>query len=218
MVRPSQGIDKGLLRSGVALYSEHGCAGLSVRKVAQHAGANPAMFHYHFANKQVFLRAVLQQVYDDMFGQLMASESRAGPATERLRATLTTLALFIREHRAMVARLVVDAVNGEQVVHEFLRANVPRHLGLLMALLEEAQHEGSLRETAPLQGFAFLMGAVAAPVLMASAAEHLQLAPAPWADQLHGQVIGDDAIAERIALALEALARQAPRAIKRTRS
>lgn len=210
MVRPSQGIDKGLLRSGVALYSEHGCAGLSVRRVAQHAGANPAMFHYHFANKQVFLRAVLQQVYDEMFGQLVASEGRAGTPLERLRATLTTLALFIREHRAMVARLVVDAANGEVVVREFMRANAPRHLGLLMSLLDEAQRAGAIREMAPLQRFTFVMGAVAAPVLIASAAAQLQLAPLAWAGLLEQQVVSDQAIAERVDLAIEALRADKP--------
>ena len=61
MPRPSQNIDEALLRSGLALLPRLGCSGLSVRRVAEHAGVNPAMFHYHFQSKAVFLRSVLQQ-------------------------------------------------------------------------------------------------------------------------------------------------------------
>lgn len=210
MVRPSQGIDTALLRSGAVLYPLHGCAGLSVRRVAEHAGANPAMLHYHFGNKNAFLRAMLQQTYEGLFERLSHSGPAGGTPQQRLRATLLSLGQFVREQRPLVVRLLVDAAAGEPVVHEFLQANAPRHLGLLMRLLAEA---GAGRQLgAPLQCFVFVMGAVAAPVLAASAATRLKLAPALLGHRLEAEVLSDAALAQRIDLALLALGLPPPRA------
>ncbi len=205
MARPSQGIDQALLRSGLALLPQLGCAGLSVRRVAEHAGVNPAMFHYHFGNKAAFLQAVLQQLYEQMFAKLSAGATREGPVLDRLQGALITLASFVREHRALVGRLAIDAANGETVVHDFVRANAPRHLGLLMQLMAEAEAAGELRPTPPLQRFVFLMGAVLSPMLVAPAIAALGVAPAIVGATVQAQVLSDEAIAQRVQLALGAL-------------
>lgn len=205
MPRPSQGIDQALLRSGLALLPQLGCAGLSVRKVAEHAGVNPAMFHYHFGNKAAFLQAVLQQLYEQMFAKLSAGATREGPVLDRLHGALITLAGFVREHHALVGRLAIDAANGETVVHDFVRANAPRHLGLLMHLMAEAEAAGELRPTPPLQSFVFLMGAVLWPMLVAPAIASLGVAPAIAGAAVQAQVLSDEAIEQRVQLALGAL-------------
>ncbi|MEK8034102.1 TetR family transcriptional regulator [Ideonella sp. DXS29W] len=208
MPRPSQGIDQALLRSGLALWPQSGCAGLSVRKVAEHAGVNPAMFHYHFGSKGAFLEAVLQQVYEQMFSQLSASAARDGPVLGRLEDALLTLARFVREHHALLARLAIDAAHGETVVQQFLRTNAPRHLTLLLQLLGEAESAGLLIPAPPMQRFVFLMGSVAAPMLMVQAMAALGVAPA--AAMGAAQALSDDAIRQRVQWALAALVQRPP--------
>ena len=205
MARPSQGIDQALLRSGLALLPELGCTGLSVRRVAEHAGVNPAMFHYHFGSKAAFLRAVLQQLYEQMFAGLSAGAARGGTAVERLHAALFSLAGFVREQRPVIGRLAVDAANGEAVVHEFVRANAPRHLGLLLALAQEAEQAGELQPMAPVQRFAFLMGSIVAPLLVVPAVAAVQALPPALAATAIDQVLSDDALHQRISMALQAL-------------
>jgi AcrR family transcriptional regulator len=205
MARPSQGIDQALLRSGLALLPQLGCAGLSVRRVAEHAGVNPAMFHYHFGNKAAFLQAVLQQLYEQMFAKLSAGAAREGPVLDRLQGALITLASFVREHHALVGRLAIDAANGETVVHDFARANAPRHLGLLMQLMAEAEAAGELQPAPPLQRFVFLMGAVLSPMLVAPAIAALGVAPAIVGAAVQAQVLSDEAIEQRVQFALGAL-------------
>ena len=205
MARPSQGIDQALLRSGLALLPQLGCAGLSVRRVAEHAGVNPAMFHYHFGNKAAFLQAVLQQLYEQMFAKLSAGATREGPVLDRLQGALITLASFVREHHALVGWLAIDAANGETVVHDFVRANAPRHLGLLMQLMAEAEAAGELQPTPPLQRFVFLMGAVLSPMLVAPAIAALGVAPTIVGATVQAQVLSDEAIEQRVQLALGAL-------------
>jgi AcrR family transcriptional regulator len=178
--------------------------------VAEHAGVNPAMFHYHFGSKEAFLRTLLLQLYEQMYARLSAGAGQEGqPVLQRLEAALLTLAAFAREHRALVGRLVIDAANGEAVVHDFVRANAPRHLGLLLALLAEAERAGVLRPAPPLQRFVFLMGAVLSPMLVAPAIAALGVAPAIVAAGVQEQVLSDEAILQRVRLALHALAAEA---------
>lgn len=220
MPRPSQGIDQALLRAGLELLPELGCAGLTVRRVAEHAGVNPAMFHYHYGSKSDYLRSLLQHQYELLYARLTGGAAQVGTPLDRLRAALDTLARFVREHRSLAARLAVDAARGEPVVREFLKTNAPRHVGLLLALLAEAELAGQLPPGPPgppLARFAFLMGSVVAPMIIAGGVEAIGAAPAALAPLLDSQVLGDAAIAQRIELAIHALATTTARPTRKTR-
>ena len=205
MPRPSQNIELALLQSGRELYAQRGSARLSVRALTEHAGVNLGMFHYHFKSKDAFLRALLGGIYEEMFAQLSGEGSRAGPPLRRLRDTLMVLARFVRSHTAILGRVMSDAGAGDEVALDFIRTNAPRHLGVLLSLMNEAQTEGVLVPMAPLQRFTFIMGAVGMPLLVAPAVRALGVAPAVLGEALQAQVLSDEAIAERIDLALRAL-------------
>lgn len=205
MPRPSQDIDQALLRAGRELYPERGCAGLAVRAVAEHAGVNLGMLHYHFRTKDNFLRAVLQQMYEEMFEQLSLEAAHDATARQRLRAALIALAGFLRTNRRSVARVWIDAMAGEPVARDFMRANAPRHIGLLAALLEAAQREGSLRELPPLQRLVTLLGAVALPIVFVAGVVDAGIEPGPSRRAFEAEVLSDAAIAQRVDLMLDAL-------------
>jgi hypothetical protein len=66
-----------------------------------------------------------------------------------------------------------------------------------------------LRPAPPLQRFVFLMGAVLSPMLVAPAIAALGVAPAIVAAGVQEQVLSDEAILQRVRLALHALAAEA---------
>jgi AcrR family transcriptional regulator len=206
MARPGKNIEQALLRSGRALYPERGSGGLSVRALTEHAGVNLGMFHYHFRTKDAFLRELLQQFYEEMFGTLSAHAAQAGPPLARLREALLFLACFVRDHAAVLGRVFADASSGDPVAAEFLRANAPRHIRLLLQLMHEAEQRGQLAPLPALQRFVFVMGAVALPLVIAPRIARMRVAPALVARQLKSQVTSDEAIAQRVDLALAALA------------
>ena len=205
MARPSQQINLALLASGRALYPRLGGAGLTVRALAEHAGVNPAMFHYHFGSKEEFLRALLRRMYEEMYGQLSARALTGGPALERLRQALLGMAIFAREHRPLIARLLTDTINGEPVAARFLRENGPRHVGILHLLLEQGVKEGALRDLPRLQQLSLLMGSVLLPVVFISGLFDALATPLLPAGLFSEQVMTDAAIEQRIALAIAAL-------------
>ena len=206
MSRPSRRLDASLLARGRALYPAAGCAGLSVRAVAAHAGVNPGMFHYHFGTKDGFLRALLAGLYEPMAASLAVEAAQPGAPVERLRATLRVIARALREHRAVIVRIWLDAIAGQAIAREFMQANAPRHLGVLLALLREAGADGALRPAAPGQRLALLLGAVGLPLVFAAALVDSGVAPPEVRAAFDAQVMSDAAIDERIDLALRALA------------
>src|SRR5512134_831758 len=136
--RPSRNLDRALLAAGRALFPSRGCAGLTVREVADAAGVNLGMFHYHFKSREAFLRALLQSVYEDMFAQLsqraqqLPAGGRQARAVDVLRAALQFMGRFVRAHRAILTRILTDALCNDPIAVEFLDRNAPRHLGLML--------------------------------------------------------------------------------------
>ena len=215
MNRPSNRLDAALLASGRALFPSTGCAGLSLRALAAHAGVNAGMFHYHFKSKDNFLRALLQQMYEEMFASLDLDARNHGSALTRLRAALITFARFARDNRHVLARIWMDVLAGEAVALAFFRDNGPRHIGLLLGLVEQARAEGALRELPPVQRLAFLLGALALPMIFAAGIVDAGVAPTSIRDAFGAQVMSDAAITQRVDLALAALCREAPAPAKR---
>ena len=203
MPRPSRNVDAALLEAGRALYPLTGARGLSVRKVVEHAGANLGMFHYHFGSKEAFVRAVLQGVYEEMFAQLPRPDAAGGSAIDGLRDALRVLAGFARTHRQLLLRLLADAMAGGTVTLEFLRANVPRHVGVLRRLVQQAQRAGEIERMPVPLALSFLAGAVAAPLLFGSALQ--QFAPAAPARLIGRHLLSRRAADQRIAMALRGL-------------
>jgi AcrR family transcriptional regulator len=209
MPRPSRNVDEQLLRAGRALFPDAGCEGLSLRRVASHAGVNLGMFHYHFKTKDTFVRRVLQGLYEEMFSGLQLAVAVGDPPLPALRRAVAVIAHFGRDNRRLLGRLVADAMNGQPLALEFLRANFPRHFAVIVGLVSACQQAGSMRPLPVEQAVAFLAGAVGAPILFGG------LVATRWpdselVDRLEQDVLSDDAIGVRIDLALAALS--APRA------
>lgn len=204
MPRPSRNVDAALLRAGRALYPTTGIRGLSVRKVAERAGVNVAMFHYHFGSKQKFVAVLLAQMYDAMFEQLSLAADGDAPVTA-LRRALRVLAHFARDHRAVLRRILLDALAGEAVAIEFARTNLPRHLRVVAGLVGAGQACGALRDVAPLQALALLGGSIGGPILLGTAVTESARVPRAVRAAFQRDVLDDDAIAERIDLVLAAL-------------
>jgi AcrR family transcriptional regulator len=211
MPRPSRHLDRALLAAGRELLPVLGCSGLTVRQVADAAGVNIGMFHYHFRSREAYLRAVMQGAYEEMFSQLALSISGEATARANLRAALRVIGRFIHANRALMTRILADALNGENVSREFMRDNFPRHLRVVAGLVAAGQATGELRKIAPMQAVAFCAGAIGSPVLIGGAlAEGMASDPA-LRERFRTGVLGLKAIDERIDLAIAALTSPAPR-------
>ncbi len=200
--RPSRNVDQLLIAAGHELLPQTGVRGLSIRQVCERAGVNLGMFHYHFKTKEVFIRAILDQKYNDMFASLESRAKSGKSARDNLRAAVTLLARWARDNRFFLVRLLGDAFAGEKVALEFMQANMPRHIELIMELVLRAQKDGELRKLPLQQALAFLVGSLAAPIIVGTAAINGGFVPPPIQQQLEQLVFSDAAIDERVDMAL----------------
>ncbi len=204
--RPSRNLDQALLGAGRDLFPARGCAGMSVREVADAAGVNLGMFHYHFKSRDAFLRALMQQAYEEMFARLTLQVEPGAPAVSNLRAALRAIARFVRDNRPFLGRVLADALSGEKCARDFLGANLPRHLGVLQALIEAGQNEGSLAPIPVTQALGTCAGALAMPILFGGALVDSGSLAAPTAKMIETTLLCDAALNQRIELVLAAIA------------
>jgi AcrR family transcriptional regulator len=217
--RPSRNLDRALLAAGRELLPHRGCAGLTVREVAEAAGVNLGMFHYHFKSREAFLRALLQSMYEEMFSQLTVQRDEDWSALDNLRAALRFLGRFLRANRPILSRVMADALCGDPIAIEFLRTNMPRHLGHMHALVELAQREGAIKPMPVPQALGFCAGSLAMPILFGGAVvDGGGLGPA-HSKALAEALLSDAALDQRIELALGAISNpdKPARPAKRTR-
>jgi TetR/AcrR family transcriptional regulator, transcriptional repressor for nem operon len=205
MSRPSQQIDELLIASGIALLPETGCAALSVRKLTEHAGVNLGMFHYHFKNKDNFIRAVLQRMYEGMFADLELHTHAGTNPIASLRAAVTVLGRFARTHRKLLLMLASEAMRGEQLPLQFLRENLPRHVAVLARLLGEGQADGSIVPIPIPMLLPFMAGGIMGPLLAGGAVERNGVLPAELAALADMALLSEQALAQRIELVLRAI-------------
>ena len=164
------------------------------------------MFHYHFKTKDTFVRAVLQRMYEEMFSELALQAAGSHPAIVNLRNLLRTLARFARKHRLLMVTLVSEAMNGERLPADFLKANLPRHFALIADLVVQGQREHSIIAAPLPQLMAFIVGAIAAPLLAGSALQQHGLLPRGVAGAFAADVLSEPAMDQRIEMVLRGIA------------
>lgn len=192
------------IAAGKALYPRYGYRQLSVRLLAAEAGLSPGMFHHLFADKEAYIAEVLQHKYDEAFAQLTLHIRPGRSERDNLCAVLTYLAVFTRENIDWITHIFADAAEVAGI-RDFIRLHGTRHIELLLNLLDSAARRGLLKPAALVQRSSFLMGAVAAPLLIGSRMQAAGILPDNLADHFTPDVQSDAAIAERIDWALTAL-------------
>jgi AcrR family transcriptional regulator len=217
MPRPSRNLDRALLAAGRELFPDRGCAALSVREVADAAGVNLGMFHYHFKSRDAFLRALMQQAYEEMFARLTLEVSVHRAASDSLRQAVRAIARWVRDNRRFLARVLADALGGQKCARDFLRDNLPRHFVVLQAIIAQGQAQGRIVDLPVPQVIGMCAGSVAMPILFGGALIDGGELPAPMAKTLANSLLSDAAIDQRIDLALAAISAPQPISRKKVR-
>lgn len=132
-----------LLEAGLALFSERGYRGASVRDLTRAAGVTEAVLYHYFANKAGLWTAVLAAYAP--FGQVgeLLEASRGLPADEALSRIGHRLLALLEERRQLVLTML-----GEAAAEPDVAATLERFLGdvtsALAAFLAERQAAGEI--------------------------------------------------------------------------
>lgn len=198
-----------MLETALAMAREKGCGGISVREICRRARVNTGLFHYHFKSRAEFVARVMDETYAEFFSRLTVSAEGPGTASERLRRALRAIARFSREHRRLFTCMIRDALNGDRQVARFAASNFPRHIPIILGLVEEGRRSGEFRSLDDGMAMSFLMGAVSTPNLVVTLLE-THGAKRPFGRsmrELSDRLLSDEAIETRLDMVLAGLAR-----------
>ena len=207
MARPSQNLDRKLLRAGRGHLTRRGSSRFSVRELCADAGVNLGMFHYHFRTKSAFISTLLEEIYSPMFARLNLAASAEGDPLERLRSALVVFGGWVSEHRVLLARLAADLLGGDKAVLAFVRTAESRHMAVIIALIMECQRAGRFPAGDPVELLIFIGGATFLPLLIGALAAGNRNLPTPIRTVFEeGLLFTETALRKRIDAALRGLA------------
>jgi len=208
MSRPSRNQDRMLIDTAKRLYPEVGASGMSLKRIAEEAGVNLGMFSYHFGSKANFIRRVLDELTEEAGTYAAIPLPSAAPSIDRLRCFLITMARNYRDHRQLALAMYRDFLNQDPDVTEYLFENNRQQMMGIIPLVEECQRDGYVDDQLAIeQILGFCMGTVKTPIVIAASQEREpQFAPKEIRDHM-SKVITDEAITQRVELALRGIAR-----------
>ncbi|MFH1415158.1 MAG: TetR/AcrR family transcriptional regulator [Elusimicrobiota bacterium] len=141
MSRPSQNIDKKLIKAGKELIKTKGVSNLTVRQVSRDAGVNLGMFNYYFGTKQVFIEKILEHIYEEFFSRFKIELEREDNCFEQLKKAILNIGLFTRENRQLIESFMEDVILGNKEIVEFVKKNMTRHITIIIKLIKQCQKE-----------------------------------------------------------------------------
>ncbi|MDH0319565.1 LysR substrate-binding domain-containing protein [Aeromonas caviae] len=195
-----------LLDTGLAIATEKGLRGLTVRELAAAAEVNLGSFVYHFGNRDAFIDELVELWYAPLYDELksVAAKGSYSSAIAMFEATMEALIGLVARQRGFINHLFGDALAGEGAAQRFLLSLPRRHPLLLIEQVRMAQAEGSLVAGHPLQLMIFIMGSVGLPLVIAGSGRQLGWLPEEAAPFL-SQIDNPEAARQRLVWALRGL-------------
>jgi AcrR family transcriptional regulator len=169
--RPAQELNlpdvrSALLAAARGLFARRGFHEVSTREIARAAEVNPAMIHYYFGDKEGLYRAMLETVFDRLFGevrQVVASSGRTSPIEEIVELYAETLTRDPWIPRLMIREVLSD---GAPFREEFIERFAAPASALVPSVMHSEQETGRVRaDLDPRLATLSLMGMILFPFL-----------------------------------------------------
>lgn len=138
-----------LLDAGLALLTERGVDGFTLREVARRAGVSHAAPYHHFPDRGALVRAIVADSFELLGAGLSKAASRAGDGPmERIAAMGRAYVAFALEHPQryrLMFRSELSRSDDPQAATEADAAGASA-FGRLVAAVQDAADRGLLRE------------------------------------------------------------------------
>lgn len=136
-----------LVAAARAVIAREGYGGASLRKVAEQAGVTTGAVSYYFENKEAFVLAVTESLFDEFDAWLLAQGDACDPRS-LCNSLINWTTLGGGEAWLICLQLLVGARGDAALAATFARRNA-RFMANLTTLLERGQAEGLIRSDFP---------------------------------------------------------------------
>lgn len=113
-----------ILEAADDLFGEHGFDATTTREIAERAGVNKALIHYHYSSKDELMRELLERYYDELELTLRDSLEAPGDLAHRFGSLIDTYLDFLIRNRNF-SRIVQREATGGRHTEQIRRRMTP---------------------------------------------------------------------------------------------
>jgi len=132
-----------LIQVAARLFAEFGYDGTSIRAITREAGANLGAVTYHFGSKENLYLEVVESLWRPAIADAEAAAAIEAPPLECIENVVRAFLATLDRHREM-ALIMAHVLSSNQVVPEPARKGLGRLIGILHALIEHGQADGTI--------------------------------------------------------------------------
>jgi AcrR family transcriptional regulator len=161
-----------LLEAAAQLIAERGWGEVTTRLVAERAGVNQALVHYHFGSMDVLLREAAMARMAPELADAVGPLTRSGPLPAALREAVASLERFEPGSRSAVLMAeVLLRSTRDPVLADRMGVEIQAFRSALERRLEGAAASGEVRTDVPPRVLATIVGATLDGLLLQRMAE-----------------------------------------------
>ncbi len=161
-----------LLDAAAQLIAERGWGEVTTRLVAERAGVNQALVHYHFGSMDVLLREAAMARMTPELAAAVGPLTGSGPLAEALHEAVASLERFEPGSRSAVLMAeVLLRSTRDPVLADRMWVEIQAFREALERRLEQAAEAGEIRTDVPPQVLATIVGATLDGLLLQRMAE-----------------------------------------------
>ncbi len=134
-----------ILEAAVLRFAELGFNDTRLEDLGEDVGIGRSAILYHFKDKRLLYRAVLDEIFGGLLGELRAALTATGTLAERLEAAVGAFVDYMGRHPIAARIAMRESVNPDPRLREELQAQARPFLSLLEAIFEEGERAGVFR-------------------------------------------------------------------------
>ncbi len=134
-----------ILKAAAHRFAERGFNETRLEDVGEDVGIGRSAVLYHFKDKRLLYRAVLDQLFGGLLAELRSALTAAGTLAERLEAAVCTFVDYMGRHPTAARLAVRESVNPDPKIRVEIQAQARPFLSLLEMIFEEGERSGVFR-------------------------------------------------------------------------
>jgi AcrR family transcriptional regulator len=134
-----------ILEAAALRFAERGFGGTRLEDVGEDVGIGRSAVLYHFGDKRLLYRAVLEGLFGELLAELRTPLMAAGTLAERLEAATGAFVDFMGRHPTAARLSLREAVSPDPGIREELQNQSRPFLTLLDMIFEEGERSGAFR-------------------------------------------------------------------------
>jgi AcrR family transcriptional regulator len=134
-----------ILKAAAHRFAERGFNETRLEDVGEDVGIGRSAVLYHFKDKRLLYRAVLDELFGGLLAELRSALTAARTLPERLEAAVCTFVDYMGRHPTAARLAVRESVNPDAKIRAEIQAQARPFLSLLEMIFEEGERSGVFR-------------------------------------------------------------------------